>query len=258
VIIPSAVSNVLAENKLFPVALLLLAVATAGLLVARGSQAWRLVLFAALIALGGYLFSIGYNILIPTAEKRPIEQFLLDDDTRNQYLNRVRRPTSRDYQTFTIGRNGAMAYALSTIQGDPVTLFFGVGLGGRRQSESLGVSGTQLQQDRFGRGSDLVVIVQEMGLLALAVALGAAAAISVALFRIIRRSPDSPATGLCYALFLFSVLWPLWLWYKRPLDSRAVMMLYWLALGYVLGRQHAQSARDAESGPASPALYGNG
>lgn len=83
-----------------------------------------------------------------------------------------------------------------------------------------------------------MVLIQEMGLFGLAVVGGFVLWVSVVLFRDIRRYPDSPAVGLRYGLLLFSVLWPLWLWYKRPLDSRVAMWLYWIALGYVLGEPH--------------------
>jgi hypothetical protein len=75
-----------------------------------------------------------------------------------------------------------------------------------------------------------------------------------ALFRDIVRYPRSPATALRYALLLFSVLWPFWLWYKNPLGSRVPMMLYWFSLGYVFGessydRQNAE-ALEARSSDA--------
>jgi hypothetical protein len=111
-------------------------------------------------------------------------------------------------------------------------------MGSRRGSSTLGVVGKAIEVDRYMRGSDLAVLIQEMGLFGLAVAAVATLWLGVALFRDIRGDPDSEALALRYGLLLFSLLWPLWLWYKRPLETNVTMWLYCISLGYVFGGAH--------------------
>lgn len=234
-LILGVISGVLAENKLFPVAALLLAVLTIGLYFLRGRQFWRASLFMVLLIGGILLFFVAYNEFVPSADQQPLQSILLDEDTRSAYLTRVHRSRTARLQTYNLGRNLAVLYALDTIAGDPVTLAFGFGLGSRRESESLGTTGSLLDEDVFARGSNLVVMIQEMGLFSLLVIGGFVIWVVVVLVRDIRRYPHSPGLQIRYALLLFSILWPLWLWYKKPLESRVTMLLYWVALGYVMG-----------------------
>ena len=232
-------ANVLAENKLFPATVLLLAVLVIALLVTRGGQLWRLLVFAFLLGVGVLLFSAGYNSFVPGADRRPLQQVFFQEDTRTYYLTKVHRSTTAERQTYNLGRNVAVEYALSTIREDAVTLWFGFGLGARSESEALGLTGAALKRDSFDRGSQLVIMLQELGLFGLAVIGGYTLWVSARLFRDIARYPQSRAVGLRYGLLLFSLLWPLWLWYKNPLGARVAMMFYWVALGYVMSESHA-------------------
>ncbi|MFC2036542.1 hypothetical protein ACFLYD_01040 [Chloroflexota bacterium] len=229
------VSGVLAENRMFPVAVLLLAAFAGLLLLARGMQLRRLVALLVVLGVGLVVFIRGYNAFVPGAQVVSFEERFLDEDYVNSYLGKVRRSEVGGgvQQSYRMGRNLALEYAWSTIIGDPVTLLFGFGLGARGDSISLGISGSALKQDKFVRGSNLVIMMQEMGLFGLVVIMGFVVWVTVALIRDIRRYPHAPAVGLRYALLLFSVFWPLWLWYKKPLESRVTMLIYWVALGYV-------------------------
>jgi len=63
-----------------------------------------------------------------------------------------------------------------------------------------------------------------------------------ALINDIRSFPESPASFIRYALFLFSALWPLWLWYAVTWTMRVPMLLYWLLLGYVFAEARIESS----------------
>ncbi len=69
--------------------------------------------------------------------------------------------------------------------------------------------------------------------------------VAFVLMRGIKRYPNSKASPLAYALLLFSLLWPLWLWYKSVWAFRVPMLLYWIALGYLL-REFYGHFRDAK------------
>jgi hypothetical protein len=161
-----------------------------------------------------------------------LEQWLLDEDTRSHYLNRVSRSEITD--RFGMGRNALFGYAFDTIAGEPTSLAFGFGLGSWGGSDALGVVGSAYEAGRYRRGSNLVVLIQELGVFGLLAAGGFLVWVTLVLYRDIRRQPLSKAAGLRYGLLLFSLLWPLLFWYKRPLESRATMWLYWVALGYVM------------------------
>jgi O-antigen ligase len=137
-----------------------------------------------------------------------------------------------------MGRNTAVSYALSSIGGDSVTLSFGFGLGARRESQALDTTGSMLEEDSFARGTNLTTILQESGLFGMLVFLGFVAWAAVRLYRDIRHRPESDAQRLRYALLLFVLLWPLFIWYSRPLDSSVTMMLFWISLGYVMSEAH--------------------
>jgi hypothetical protein len=240
------ISGVLAENKFFPVVVVLLASLAIGLYILRGRRIWRALLFAVLL-LGGILaFTTGYNALVPRADRRPLESILLDEDTRSAYLTKVHRSRTSALQTYNLGRNVAVLYALDTISGDPVALLFGFGVGSRRESRSLGTVGTVLGEDAFHQGSDLVILIQETGLFGLILMGAIVLWLVVVLVKGIRREPHSEATAIRYGLLLFSVLWPLWLWYSSAWSTRVTMWLYWVALGYALGESR-RTAQGTES-----------
>ena len=238
------VSNVLAENKIFPMAVLAMAIVAIAISGIRRGELWRKLLFGVLLVSGVLVFSAGYNAFVPGADRKPIQSLFLEDDAREGYLNKVRRSSTTERQAFNLGRNNAVAYALSTLSGDSVTLLFGFGLGARSSSETLGVTGVALEQDVFRQGSQLVVILQEMGLFGLLMVAGVTIWVSVKLWRDTRRYPQSQVQGLRYGLLFFSLLWPVWLWYKNPLGADIAMMIYWISLGYVLSEPHLEYLSD--------------
>ena len=241
ILVLGVVSNVLAENKIFPAAALAMAAVSIGMFVAQRGQLSRLLLFGVLLLAGVWAFTTGYNELVPGANKEPLQRLFVEEDARENYLNKVKRSNTAVQQTYNLGRNNAVVYALSTLSGDTVSLGFGFGLGTRSESGTLGVAGTALQADQFDRGSQLAAIAQEMGLFGLLMVVGFTVWVSVKLWLDIKRYPESEAIALRYGLLLFSLFWPVWLWYKNPLGIDVTMMLYWVGLGYVLSEPHSES-----------------
>ena len=244
ILVLGAVANVLAENKIFPVAALAMSAIAIAMYVLRRGQLSRLLLFGVLVVAGLWLYSAGYNSFVPGADREPLERLFVEEDARENYLNKVKRSETAEQQTYNLGRNVAVEYALSTLSGDAVLMGFGFGLGARSQSDTLGVSGAALEQDSFDRGSQLVAILQEMGLFGLVMVAGFTMWVSVRLWLDARRNPESPATSLRYGLLFFSLCWPVWLWYKNPLGADVAMMLYWVGLGYVLSEPHLEHLSD--------------
>lgn len=245
------VSSVLAENKIFPVAVLMLTMMAAGLTVYLGGKLLKLVPYAALFTVGLVLFFVGYNAFVPAAEKRTLEQFIYDEELRENYNQHVRTVTS-DQADFRIGRAFALEHGWNFIRthGDSSVFLFGLGLGARSESKSLGATGIALEQDGLGlvRGTGIMNLLHEMGLMGVAVVTLFILLLTYLLLRDMRLYRTSIATELRAALLMFTLLWPLLLWYKPFWWFRVSMVLYWIALGYVFyQRRHDQLALATQS-----------
>jgi len=240
------VSSVLAENKIFPVAVLLLTIMAVGLTIFLGGKLLKLVPYAVLFGLGLILFFVGYNAFVPAAEKRTLEQFIYDQELRESYNQHVRTVAS-DQADFRIGRDFALEHGWNFIRthGDSTVFVFGLGLGARSESKSLGAVGIALEQDGLGlvRGTGIMNLLHEMGLMGIAVVSLFIVVLTYLLLRDMRLYRTSIATELRAALLMFTLLWPLLLWYKPFWWFRVSMLLYWVALGYVFHqRRHDQLA----------------
>ena len=121
----------------------------------------------------------------------------------------------------------------------------GYGLGARSESVTFGTAGIGLTTGYLGLsvGTSLLIIMQEMGLVGLAVLSYIILWIIFTLASDIRRSPFSMANSLRYGLLIFSILWPVWLWYANVWTMRVPMFLYWYLLGYVLAESKSLSSR---------------
>jgi hypothetical protein len=204
--------------------------------IAKGGQLWRLVPYIVIIGFVVLLFIIGYNTYVPGAEQTPIESFILDTDTLSGYTLALHRSSAHS-GVYVMGRNLAIRYGWHTITKDPLTFMVGLGLGARGESVTLGTAGVAFAQAyrQLSLRSSLLILMQEMGFSGLIAMTTFIIWISLVLFRDIRRDTESPITELRYALLLFSLLWPIWMWYTTVLNHGVTMLLYWGTLGYVLG-----------------------
>lgn len=235
-------SSVLAETKLFAFATVALGMLTAIIFALRSRRPSKLVPYAVL--LGGVvgISIVSYNAIVPGARRMPLERYLLEPQTLASYLGHKERGWvpgrwgRGEELYYDIGRNYALAYGWNTIRRDTTTFLFGMGLGARGESRTLGAAGVALLRGHLGltTGSSLLVMLQELGLMGMVVLGGFILWIVGALFKGVKDNPQSEASELRYALLLFSLLWPLWLWYRTVWVFRVPMLLYWAALGYVL------------------------
>ena len=72
--------------------------------------------------------------------------------------------------------------------------------------------------------------------------------VTIKLFGDIKRDPQSSAAALRYGLIIFTLLWPIWLWYSTFLNHEVAMLLYWISLGYVLGESKRTQERTIQLG----------
>jgi hypothetical protein len=242
--------------KLFPFVVVVLLLLTMVLLNARGGNLWRLVPFVLILAfvLFGFVRTYDAVVAIPLGTE-PLQAYL-DIENLADYFNFTRRlPGELAYYT-ELGRNAAVSYAWESIQEDPMTLLFGLGIGARGESRTLGTAGVGLRRGDLGltTGTSLLVMMQELGVMGLLALGGFILWIVLALRRDIQKYPDSPVTELRYGLMLFSLLWPLWLWYGTVWIFRVPMLIYWVALGYVLGEPRKVASRVEPARAGKPAM----
>jgi hypothetical protein len=239
------ISSVLGEVKFFlPASLAILGLGAVIFIIQTG-QFWKLGAFVVLIGTVFLLFIAGYNTFVPGADRIPLETYLLDSETLNVYTNALHRSSHHESDVYHMGRSLAIKYGWETINRDPLTLFFGLGIGARAESVTLGTAGLAYGHTSriMTRRSSLLVLMQEMGILGLIAVVVYIFWITNKLIGDIRRDPHSPAVGLRYGLILFTLLWPIWLWYSTFLNHEVAMMLYWISLGYVLGLSKRQQDR---------------
>jgi hypothetical protein len=181
-----------------------------------------------------------YNAFVPGAAGTPIETYYTNPAKLSEYINQTHTYVKNGQEIDYIGRGVSLNRGLETLQKDQVSFLFGYGIGSASESQTLGTSGLSLAQGNRGLsgGTSLLVIMQEFGLIGLTLLAGFVVWTILRLVRDIHKFPASPALELRYALLLFSLLWPVWLWYSSVWTLRVPMCLYWLTLGYVLAESH--------------------
>ena len=229
------ISSILGSMRIFPLVVIAFGVFALVLYAMRTGRFFKLTLYAGALMAAMVLFGILYNQFVPSAKRIPFEDYL-QLDTLNEIFSRYNRLDREAGESVDVGRNYALAYGWQSIQSDPVTFAIGLGIGARGESVTLGVAGVGFLEDTLGGQSrtSLLVIIQEMGMFGIMIILGFTFWTCSILYRDIKRFPNSNAKEIRYALLLFSLLWPLWLWYKTVLTFRIPMLLYWVCLGYVL------------------------
>ena len=246
VMVLGIVSSVLGEIKFFlPASLAVLCLGFA-IFILQSGQVWKLVPYVIFLGISVAVFIVGYNTFVPNAEKVPIESFITDSGTLDSYMNKHYQ--SKISGNYIMGRSLAVQYGWDSKTRDPITFIFGMGIGARGESRSLTTAGIALtgSAQKYSVSSSLLVLMQEMGLLGLT-AIGVFIFwIAISQFRAIGRAPQSPVSELRYALVLFSLLWPLWVYYATVWNQEVVMLLYWSSLGYIFGAANWEQDGDLQ------------
>ena len=163
---------------------------------------------------------------------RRFEEYF-DAETTANYI------TKTDY-SYTSGRSyisRGFSFQLGweAIQRDTATFLFGYGLGARSTSSALGIAGQALLQGDYGltTGTTLLVIMQELGMLGLFTFAAFIVSVVIKLWQAINKSSNDDMNALRFGLMMFTLFWPLWIWYHRAWDFSVYMLFYWVMLGYV-------------------------
>jgi hypothetical protein len=243
VLVVGAISSVLGEIKLFPFAAAGLGVLSIFFIILRKRSIGRLIPYTALLAGILAVFFISYNAIVPAAQTRPLESFF-ETQTLGTYLEHANKIIVGDQYYYDVGRNYALSYAWDKITEDGQTFLIGLGLGARGESQTLGTAGVGILGGELGitTGTSLLVILQEVGIVGFLILGSFFLWLGMRLFRDIRADPRSNLTVLRYGILLFSMLWPLWLWYGNVWVFRVPMLIYWVVIGYLLSHSAGAGA----------------
>lgn len=233
-IVMGLLASVFGEMKVYPIALLLIAATASLLYLWRGGQFYKILNYGLVLVIATAAFLFLYNIVV--SEGRGVRRLEAYTELAQvtKYLNNVNY--NSETGRYNLGRGFALTYGWEIIQRDSTTRLFGMGIGTRNESSSLGVVGRALEDSDYGvtSGTSLLVLMQETGLVGLAILGLFFCWLILALLRDIQVEPESDMTVLRYGIVLFSIFWPLWLWYHRAWNFGPSMILYWALVGYLL------------------------
>lgn len=236
--------STLSGTKFYLFAVAALVVITVIVHLIRGGQLRQLMLYVVLLAGAAAVFVPLYNSYLVNARGlRPLQEYLQPDVIESYLFN---DGVSADDSTYNIGRGLAITYAWQQIQRDWTTKLFGFGIGTRSQSSFLGVRGSVLEEDIYGVGTtSLSTWIQEHGIIGVGLFLAFCLWTMVKLFRFARTTTDPYQATLAYGLFIFTMFWPVWLWYHKAWLAGAMMVLYWSSLGYTFHLIYTPERRQA-------------
>ena len=248
IIVLGTVGSMLSLTKFYLVATALLAVTALLFHLIRGGQFKQLFTLVFLLVMGLAILLPVYNIFIARARGLPPLQEYLRPETAESYL--FGDGKGDEDGSYNLGRGLAVTYGWQQISGDPVTMLFGFGLGSRTTSTALGLSGRGLEDDLYGGSSapSLGKWLQEFGLVGLVVFLVINHWLIWNMLRHARSTTDPYLATFAYGLSLYTLYWPLWHWYQKPWGSGPMMILYWVALGFVFSRINGKMNRKSRPG----------
>ncbi|MCA9950667.1 MAG: hypothetical protein KDE48_13540 [Anaerolineales bacterium] len=236
VVLFCTISSTLGEMKIFPFVVVILAVLALCIHLIRGQQMQRLILFVLIFLVIVIAFVAMFNLVVAEQVEgvRRLEDYLFDANNLNTYLFSKQLSTTGSY----FGRGFALQYGWQILQRDGPTFLFGMGLGARGESRALGIVGEGLRQGNFGlySGTSLLVMMQEIGAVGLFIFGFFMLWFISRVYQDAKRDPGSADTVVRYGMIMFSVLWPIWLWYEAIWASSIPMLLYWGLMGYILSR----------------------
>lgn len=247
VIALGTVSSVLGEMKIYFFAVGILGLLALVIQGVRRQNLAQLIPYAVAVLTFLWIFPRAYDAVVPSARIHPFSEYW-NWRSLSRYASIVQYvPGSASYD---VGRGYALSYVWNQISASPVTQLFGEGLGARGVSQTFGVAGIGVLSGEFGlfTGTSLVVIVGELGLSGLLALSAFMVSVLRTLWRAASVEGDTDLAGIQYGLFLYTLLWPLWLYYTAAWVLAVPMLLYWLALGYVLGQWHKADRSVLERG----------
>ncbi len=220
-------------TKFYIPGVFILGAATLGLQLIAGGRFKQLFIFVVVFGLLAAAAVPLFNRFIADTRGLPELQEYLQPDRLDRYL--FSDGKGDEDGRYNLGRALSVTYAMQIVSRDPTTLLFGMGLGARSNSTGLGIVGTGLENDLYGgaEGTGLLIRIQEQGIVGLATMWLFSVWIMLRLYQDAKRHDNEALKTLEYGLILYSLFWPLWLWYQNPWTHGVMMILYWTTVGFV-------------------------
>ena len=237
-VVLGAVSAILGEIKFYFFAAGSYLV-VAALLRARLTRSLKPFVLMSGLAVGvGLAFIWAYNRYEPAAEEMSFQTFLERHSLANYLDIEVDMSAENAYKAADVGRVMSVRLGWALINRSTAELLFGHGLGSQNESKTLGKVGAMVAGSRYGlwTGPSVVVFMVELGLVGLSLVLAFCAWTCVVLFRALRARMNLELAVLVNASLIFTLHWPLCLWYSTLWATPAGAFLYFFTLGYVLQR----------------------
>lgn len=229
------VSSILGEMKLFLIATPGMAVAALILHLLRRGQIRRSLIFLLFLIVAVVGYYTAYNRFFTQATGAPSLEAFLEGDKFDRYLNQVRQAEGNG--SYHIGRGLAGEFAWNAIQRDTATILFGYGLGTNQISATFGLTGIGFDSNNYGvvlGSTSLMLLIQEMGVVGVAAFGLFIASTLFILYRATILQPDSDLDVIRFGVILFTLFWPLWIWYNSAWNMHGPALLYWIIWGYAM------------------------
>ncbi|MFO7664759.1 MAG: hypothetical protein R6X18_19520 [Chloroflexota bacterium] len=234
------VSTMLNVSRFYLVAVVIVAIVAFFIFMIRGGKIRRLFTYILLLSFSLAIFFPIYNtFLVESLNIKPLYE-VFEPENLQSYLF-VDSKVS-DTGLYRLGRAASVAYAWQQIQRDAITVLFGYGIGSRTYSTFLGFQGVTLEDDLYGGGGNtgLGVWIQEFGLLGIILFLLINSWIVWKLLQHAGKTSDQYLAVLEYGIVLFTLLWPLWLFYHKAWSHGGMMSFYWLTLGFIANQIYSK------------------
>jgi hypothetical protein len=225
------VSSVLGEIKLFYFSMILMAIIAIIVMVLRRRNVISVIPYAIATILGAWIFPKFYDLIVPSAIYRPFNSYF-NLNIVDKSLTSIFGYTAGIYN---VGRLYMINYVWKQISSNLISLLFGFGVGARAVSSVFGEAGVALTRGTLGynTGTSLAVVMGEMGLLGLFAFSVFWIWSSVSIWKMINFEGDPKVSSLSVGVFLYTLLWPLWLFYTTAWVFPVPNILFWLFLGYL-------------------------
>jgi hypothetical protein len=250
------IASMLDVTKFYIPAVVVLGAAALIVHMVRGGQFRQLFVYIIVFSLIMAASLPLYNTYIAAARGlKPLQEYLTPEAIEAYLFN---DGDGDEDGTYNLGRGLALTYGWQTLQRDDTTMLFGFGLGSRTTSTALGLAGNSFDQDLYGgaTGTGLLILMQEYGLVGLALFMAFNLWVMLSLLRDAKRNQDLDLATLQYGLVLFTLFWPVWLWYTKPFVAGVMMVLYWGTLGYVFRQMMNRNSEPvATAAPPEPETY---
>lgn len=229
-------ASMLNVTKFYIPVVFLLGAGTLALQMIRGGHVRQLFIFVGIFGLLAALAIPIFDRFVADARGLPPLETYLEPARMEQYL--FNDGDGAGDGRYNLGRLLSITYAWQIIQRDPTTTLFGMGIGARSLSAGLGISGIGLENDLYGgaTGTGMLIMMQEFGLVGLGALLAFCVAISWLLYRDTKRHNDPNLMALQLGMILYTLYWPVWLWYQKSWSFGVMMTLYWVTMAYVFSQ----------------------